>query len=139
MEQRYESFFILNPRTSDEEAEKKIAKMSQIVTQAGGVIEKAEKWGKRKLAYDIKGVKEGNYIYMLFKAPSTSKVVTELERTYRVSEDILRFITTRIIDVKKIPAKLRRRKKKLKPVAAAPTSGAPAPTAATRAPTTLRR
>ena len=54
----------------------------------GGKVEKAEKWDRRKLAYEINGHKEGNYVVMLFEAEPS--LPHELDRQMRISDDVIR-------------------------------------------------
>ena len=137
MENQYESVFIIRPDVKDEDIEKLIAKFSAVATGAGGTLEKVDKWGKKRFAFEVKNFKEG--IYVLFLLRCAPAVVFELERTYRVNEDILRYLTTRVEGYKKITAKLKKKKKKKevapKPASVAPASAAPASPAATVAPT----
>ena len=51
-------------------------------------MESAAKWDKRKLAYEINGFKEGNYILMNFDAPAD--LPSELNRLMRISDDVIR-------------------------------------------------
>ncbi len=111
MENYYESIIALDPRVEDEKAAKLIDKLSQIITQNGGTIEKADKWGKRKFSYEVNGQKEGNFFFFLFKT-SSPQTIAELGGTCRVTEEILQNMTVKVIKVKKIPAKLSKKKKK---------------------------
>ena len=57
---RYEVLFILRPDAPDDEIDKAIAQMEGYATAAGGKLEKTEKWGRRKLAYRVRGQREGS-------------------------------------------------------------------------------
>ena len=85
---KYEAFYIVKPDFTDAEVQKIADKFKDIVITNGGTVESAAKWDKRKLAYEINGFKEGNYILMNFECPS--QVPAELNRLMRISDDIIR-------------------------------------------------
>lgn len=84
----YEAFYIVRPDLTDSEVQKIADKFKVIVTDNGGTVASAGKWDKRKLAYEIAGLKEGNYILMNFTAAPT--VPAELNRLMRISDDVIR-------------------------------------------------
>ena len=84
----YELLYIVRPELKDSEIQKIADKFKKVVEDKGGSVSKAEKWEKRKLAYEIAGLKEGNYIIMLFDA--TGDVPAELNRLLNISDDIIR-------------------------------------------------
>ncbi len=86
----YETMFIIKPTLVEEEIKAKIDFFKDIITKNGGVIETCLDMGMRNLAYEIKKNKRGYYFVIYFKAPTT--LITELERNYRINEEILRFI-----------------------------------------------
>jgi len=79
---------------SDKELEPVIEKYRQIVVEHGAEVEQAGKWERRRLAYEIKGHREGTYILMNFK--SGPEAARELERSLRLDEAILRHIVVRL-------------------------------------------
>ncbi len=85
---KYEAFYIVRPELTDADVQKIADKFKGVVEDKGGAVEKAAKWDKRKLAYEIKGLKEGNYILMNFEADP--KVPAELNRLMRISDDVIR-------------------------------------------------
>lgn len=85
---KYEAFYIVPPTMTDAEVAKVAENFKGIVEKNGGTVESAEKWDKRKLAYEVKGHKEGNYVLMHFEAPP--QVPAELNRLMRISDDIVR-------------------------------------------------
>lgn len=87
-QRKYEAFYIVKPELSDPDVQKIADKFKSVVEEHGGAVEKAGKWEKRKLAYELDGHKEGNYILMNFDAPAG--VPQELGRLMRISDDILR-------------------------------------------------
>ncbi len=117
----YESIFIINPNLSDEETAGVIKKMQDVVAAQGGEMLKFEDWGKKKLAYEIKKQKRGHYAFFQFKAQPAA--VSELERTYKMTDSVIKFLTVRL------EKELRTRpepKKKKKDVAKAPETPAQA-------------
>ena len=85
---KYEALYIVKPDLSDADVQKIADRYKGVVETNGGTVESAGKWDKRKLAYEINGLKEGNYILMYFEAPP--KVPAELSRLLGISDDIVR-------------------------------------------------
>ncbi len=85
---KYEAFYIVSPALTDSEVQAIADRFKGIVEEQGGSVEAAAKWDKRKLAYEINGHKEGNYVLMTFEAGA--KVPAELDRRMRISDDIVR-------------------------------------------------
>src|SRR5512140_2697698 len=90
----YESIFIINPNINDEETAAVIKKMQDVVVKQGGEMLKSEDWGKKKLAYEIKKQKRGHYAFFQFKAAPA--VVSELERTYKLTDSVIKFLTVKL-------------------------------------------
>jgi|SRR5579863_7641062 len=90
----YEELFIVKPDAPDEEVDQFIEQMKSVVTTSGGSVEKAEKWGKRKLAYRVDKYREG--LYVLFQFSAAPETVKEFERRLRVSDLVVKFLTVRI-------------------------------------------
>lgn len=86
----YETMFIVKPTLVEEEIKAKIEFYKEAIAKNGGVIETCLDMGMRNLAYEIKKNKRGYYFVIYFKAEPS--MVLELERLYRINEDILRFI-----------------------------------------------
>ena len=86
----YETMFIIKPTLVEEEIKAKIDFFKDIITKNGGVIETCLDMGMRNLAYEIKKNKRGYYFVIYFKAPTS--LIAELERNYRINEEVLRFI-----------------------------------------------
>ena len=79
-----------------EETEELIERYKSIVTSLEGSMIKIEKWGKRKLAYPIEKRKEG--FYVLFDFGGESKIVSEIERNFKIDDKVVRFQTVKIAD-----------------------------------------
>lgn len=86
---KYETIFILRPNLEEEARKEAITKFSSIIS-ADGEIERVDEWGNRKLAYEINKIKEGYYVYVTFKA--NPSLPMELERNYKISDDVIRYI-----------------------------------------------
>ena len=86
----YETMFILKPTLTQEETTAKIDFFKSVLTNNGASIEATIDMGIRNLAYEIKKCKRGYYFVIYFKANPT--LVAELERNYRINEEVIRFI-----------------------------------------------
>ena len=107
----YEELFIVKTSTPEEEVDALIEQMKGVVTATGGTVDKADRWGTRRLAYRVKKQTEGLYVLMQFTAASTT--VKELERRLRVADPIIKFITVRIDEkLKKIEKRKKLREKR---------------------------
>jgi small subunit ribosomal protein S6 len=89
----YEMVLVLSPEISDENLPGAIDKISQFITSKGGAITEVAQWGRRKLAYPIKRLMEGNYVMTRFK--SDANLVKELDANLRLSEEVLRHLIVR--------------------------------------------
>ena len=85
---QYEAFYIVKPDFSDAEVQKIADRFKAVVEEQGGKVASAGKWDRRKLAYEIKGYREGNYVLMNFEA--SAQVPSELNRLMRISDDVIR-------------------------------------------------
>lgn len=90
----YEELFIVRPDAAEEEIDAQVEQLKQIITQAGGTLDKVDKWGVRKLAYRVAKREEGFYVLLVMTAPATA--VREIERRLRVSDLVLKYLTVRI-------------------------------------------
>lgn len=84
----YEALYIVSGALNDSEVKTIADRFKGAVEAQGGQVAKAEKWERRKLAYEINGHKDGNYVIMHFEAES--KVPAELSRQMRISDDVIR-------------------------------------------------
>jgi small subunit ribosomal protein S6 len=87
----YEVIFILDPALGDEGIETAITAVNGAVEKAGGQVAEIQKWGKKRLAYEVKKRREGHYVYLRVQAPA--KAVAELERHLKIAEPVLKFLT----------------------------------------------
>ena len=86
---KYESVIIINPSV-DEEGVKNLTKKFTDLINTEGKVEKVDELGKRKLAYEVKKNNEAYYVVIYFEAKPT--LIAELERNYRITDDIIKFI-----------------------------------------------
>jgi small subunit ribosomal protein S6 len=86
----YETMFIVKPTLTEEETKAQIDLVKSNIEKNGGEIVSVDDMGTRQLAYEIQKNKRGYYYVIYFKAPTES--IKELERNYRINENILRFI-----------------------------------------------
>lgn len=90
----YESLYIVDATLTDEQVDSIIAKYSKVIADQGGEVQAAGSWDKRRLAYEVKGRREGLYILTYFTGePSVAK---ELDRVMRISDEVMRHIILRV-------------------------------------------
>ncbi|HSB79649.1 MAG TPA: 30S ribosomal protein S6 [Candidatus Methylomirabilis sp.] len=87
----YEVIFILDPALADDAVEAAILAAKGVVTKEGGEVAEVQKWGKKRLAYEIKKRREGHYVFFRISAPA--KAVVELERHLKIAETVLKYLT----------------------------------------------
>jgi small subunit ribosomal protein S6 len=91
---KYEALYIINSSLEEEARNGVIERFSGLVTANGGTVDNIDEWGKRRLAYPINDLNEGYYVLMHFTAkPDFPR---ELERNYKISDDILRYLITKL-------------------------------------------
>ena len=90
---KYELLFIIDNSASDEAKEAIIAKMSQLVTDNGGSVEKVDKWGAKKLAYPINFKEDGYYVLMNFECEPA--LIAEMERQLRINDQVMRHMVVK--------------------------------------------
>lgn len=90
----YELVIIMRPDAGEDALNARLDNLTRIITTGGGAVTAVNRWGKKKLAYPIKRVLEGNYVFAQVKIkPATSK---ELEANLRISEDIIRYLLVKV-------------------------------------------
>ena len=100
----YESTFIARPDISSQQVDGLAEQFREILTEAGGEIAKTEYWGLRSLAYRIKKNRKGHYYFMNINAPP--EAINAMERTMRINEDVIRYLTVRVEEHDPNPAPL---------------------------------
>jgi small subunit ribosomal protein S6 len=90
----YEHTVIARPDLSNQQAQDLSTAFGEVITAQGGTVGKVEYWGLRNLAYRVKKHRKGHYLHMNLDASAAA--ITELERTQRIHEDVLRYLTVRV-------------------------------------------
>lgn len=94
MHRQYEITFIVDAYLTNEQIEEKIQNYTQSIENAEGKIIRLERWGKRRLAYEIAKKQYGFYVYVRLEAPGT--IVQIIEREFKLDDDILRYLTIQL-------------------------------------------
>ena len=87
---KYESVIIINPSVDDEGIKALIKKYTDIINN-DGKVESVDEIGKKRLAYEIMKNKEG--FYTVFNFEAKPELIAELERNYRIDDNVMKFIT----------------------------------------------
>ena len=89
---KYESIIIINPSLEEEGLKGLIQRFTDLIN-TDGKIETVEEMGKKKLAYEVKKNKEGYYV--LFNFEAKPELIAELERNYRITDEVIKFIVVK--------------------------------------------
>lgn len=89
----YEGMYVISAKLSDDARQKALEKIEKGITERGGEILKMHEQGRRRLAYDINGHREGYYYIIYFNIDTLA--IAELWKEYHLHEDLIRFITLR--------------------------------------------
>ncbi len=84
---KYEVMFIVKP-AEEEAVNNAVLKVENLIKANGGTVEKVDRWGKRRLAYEVKDFMEGHYMLLFFSAPA--KAIAELDRVMKITDEILK-------------------------------------------------
>ena len=90
---KYEMLYILDAALSDEEKEAIVKRFEDLVVDNGGVIEKTDRWGIKKLCYPINYKSEGYYVLMTFEAEKT--LIVEIKRIAGITDGVIRRLITK--------------------------------------------
>lgn len=89
----YELLYFVNPSIEDEAREAAEKRIDDAITEQGGKVVNVEAWGKRKLAYEINGLSDGDYTLIDFDADPSA--IAELDRVLRIMDVVERHMITR--------------------------------------------
>lgn len=89
----YELMVIYSPGLDEEGLTAAIERTTNLITTNGGEVEKVEKWGKRRLAYEINDNTDGFYVVIDLKAES--ETTSEVERILKITEEVVRYLLVR--------------------------------------------
>jgi len=89
----YETMYIIKPELDEEQTDAVIEKFKTLIEKNGGEITKIDKWGKRKLAYEIKHNREGFYVLMEYNGEADT--IAELDRVFRITDEVIKHMIVR--------------------------------------------
>ena len=90
---KYESIIIINPSVDEEKVKELTTKFTDMINK-DGKVDKVDNLGKKKLAYPVKKNAEGYYEVFYFTA--NPSLIAELERNYRITDDVIKFMTINV-------------------------------------------
>src|SRR5215469_10175207 len=90
----YENVFIARQDISGAQVDALADSFVQLIADQGGDVKKRENWGLRNLAYRMNKNRKGHYV--LFNIEGPASAIAELERTMRINEDVIRYLTLRV-------------------------------------------
>src|SRR5438105_7784840 len=100
----YENVFIARQDISGAQVDALTDAFAQLLTDNGGEVKKREYWGLRNLAYRMRKNRKGHYVLLNIEAPPPA--IAELERTMRINEDVIRYLTIRVDALEEAPSVL---------------------------------
>ena len=92
----YESIYVLSPTTSKEASDKVAARVTEVLGREGSTLTLVENWGRRQLAYPVAKHRRGVYVYLKYTGGGAA--VAELERNFRMLDEVLKFQTVKVRD-----------------------------------------
>jgi len=99
----YETIFIIDPTGDDAGVEEIIDSVRNLIQSSGYVVRKIDRWGKKRLAYEVKKRKEGIYVLMVLEAEPD--FVNQLQRHYQLSEPIIKYMVAKFEgDIDQLPS-----------------------------------
>ncbi len=90
----YEALYVMKPNYEEEAYRDFVEKYNALIQSNGGEVTKVDPWGKRRLAYEIDKVREGYYVLVQFNGDAG--LPAELERNFRINDEILRYLVTKL-------------------------------------------
>lgn len=104
---RYETIFIASPTLTDEQSDELVKHFEGIIAEQGGELLKTDKWGRKKLAYEIQKFSEG--YYTLFEMNAGPDLIHELERRFRNHDAVIKYLSIRMDEAEKAAAHTKQR------------------------------
>ena len=89
----YEVLYIVRADLDDDKVQDAVKRVNTLIERSGGLVERTNLWGKRKLAYEVKHQKEGSYVLQDFSFDPSR--VPELEAALKITEEVLRHLIVR--------------------------------------------
>ena len=88
---RYETLMVLHPEIPEAQTRETIERAKRLIGDMGGEVQQVQEWGIRELAYPIRRFSRGYYV--LLEYTSTAEIVRELQRTLKIADEVLRFVS----------------------------------------------
>jgi small subunit ribosomal protein S6 len=107
MMRRYETIFIASPTLTDEQSDELVKQFEGIIAEQGGELLKTDKWGRKKLAYEVQKFSEG--YYTLFEMNAGPTLVAELERRFRNNDAVIKYLSVRMDEAEKAAGRTKQR------------------------------
>lgn len=106
---RYEVVFVLAPTVNEEEVGQFVDNFKKTAEEKGATVLDVEQWGKRRLAYPVKKFNEGIYTNLIIEEDG-GVAIAELERRFKVTDAVIRFLSVRVDEDLKRQEKFRARR-----------------------------
>ena len=94
----YEILYIVRPELDEEQLQAAMATVNQLIESLGGAVQKTDVWGRRRLAYEVRHLREGQYVLSDFQIDPAR--VPELEGTLKISDTVFRHLVVRKPEIK---------------------------------------
>lgn len=88
---KYETTFILEPGLDENRVNEEVERVGQWIRELGGEVVEVQRWGKRRLSYEIRRRRDGIYTLLLYQGPGA--IVKEIERRLKLNEAVMRVLT----------------------------------------------
>lgn len=103
----YETIFIASPTLTDEQSDELVKQFEGIIAEQGGELLKTDKWGRKKLAYEVQKFSEG--YYTLFEMNAGPDLIHELERRFRNNDSVIKYLSVRMDEAEKAAGRTKQR------------------------------
>ncbi|HEY3401063.1 MAG TPA: 30S ribosomal protein S6 [Geothrix sp.] len=103
----YETIFIASPTLTDEQSDELVKQFEGIIAEQGGELLKTDKWGRKKLAYEVQKFSEG--YYTLFEMNAGPNLIAELERRFRNNDAVIKYLSVRMDEAEKAAGRAKQR------------------------------
>jgi len=103
----YETIFIASPTLTDEQSDELVKQFEGIIAEQGGELLKTDKWGRKKLAYEVQKFSEG--YYTLFEMNAGPDLIAELERRFRNHDSVIKYLSVRMDEAEKAAGRTKER------------------------------
>ena len=104
---RYETIFIASPTLTDEQADELVKQYEGVIAEQGGELLKTDKWGRKKLAYEVQKFSEG--YFTLFELNAGPTLIAELERRFRNNDVVIKYMSVRMDVAEKAAGRTKQR------------------------------